>query len=67
MGIRDKKCLYEEVIVPMPLYRAEAWGMRSAERRKVNTVFKKFKKFKGKCLRSSVEVSRMERVRCEEK
>ena len=31
-----KKCLYEGVIVPTALYGAEAWGMRSAERRKVN-------------------------------
>ena len=36
LGIKAKKCLYEGVIVPTPLYRAEAWGMRSAERRKVN-------------------------------
>ena len=35
-GIKAKKCLYEGVIVPMALYGAEAWGMRSAERRKVN-------------------------------
>ena len=29
-GIKAKKCLYEGVIVPMALYGAEAWGMRSA-------------------------------------
>ena len=34
-GIKAKKCLYEGVIVPTALYGAEAWGMRSAERRKV--------------------------------
>ena len=34
-GIKAKKWLYEEVIVPMA-YGAEAWGMGSAERRKVN-------------------------------
>ena len=34
LGIKAKKCLYEGVIVPMALYGAEAWGMRSAERRK---------------------------------
>ena len=31
LGIKAKKCLYEGVIVPTG---AEAWGMRSAERRK---------------------------------
>ena len=34
LRIKAKKCLYKGVIVPMALYRAEAWGMRSAERRK---------------------------------
>ena len=34
--IKAKKCLYEGVIVPIALYGANAWGMRSAERRKVN-------------------------------
>ena len=38
LGIKAKKCLYEGVIVPTALYGAEAWGMRSAERRKVNVV-----------------------------
>ena len=37
-GIKAKKCLYEGVIVPTALYGAEAWGMRSAERRKVNVL-----------------------------
>ena len=59
LGIKAKKCLYTGVIVPMALYRAEAWGMRSAERRKVNVLEKK-------CLRSLVGVSRMDRVRNEE-
>ena len=36
MGITAKKFLYEGVIVPTALHGAEAWGMRSAERRKVN-------------------------------
>ena len=57
LGIKAKKCLHEGVIiVPTPLYGAEAWGMRSAERRKVNVL-------DIKCLRSLVEVSRMDRVR----
>ena len=52
-------CLYEGVIVPTALYGAEAWGMRSAERRKVNVLEKK-------CLRNLVGVSRMDRVGNEE-
>ena len=59
MGINNKKCLYEGVTVPTALYGAEAFGMRSAERRKVNVL-------EMKCLRSLVEVSRMDRVRNEE-
>ena len=35
LGIKAKKCLYERVIVPTALYGGEAWGMRTAERRKV--------------------------------
>ena len=53
-----KKCLYEGVIVPTELYRADAWGMRSAERRKVNVI-------EMKCLRCLVGVSRMDRIRNE--
>ena len=51
LGIKAKKCLYEGVIVPTALY--------GAERRKVNVL-------EMKCLRSLVEVSRMDRVRNEE-
>ena len=47
--IKANKCLDEGVIVPTALYGAEAWGMRSAERRKVNV-------FEMKCLRSLVGV-----------
>ena len=47
LGIKAKKCLYEGVIVPMALYGAEAFGKRSAERRKVNIL-------EMKCLRSLV-------------
>ena len=43
----------------MSLYRAEAWGIRSAERRRVNVL-------EIKCLRSLFEVSQMDRVRNEE-
>ena len=49
----------ERIIVPTALYGAEAWGIRSAERRKVNVP-------EMKCLRSLVGVSRMDRVRNEE-
>ena len=61
MGIKAKKCLYEGIIVQTAtaLYGAEAWGMRSAERRKVNV-------HEIKCLRNFVGVSRMDRVRNEE-
>ena len=59
MGIKAKKCLCEGIIVPTVLYGAEAWGMRSAERRKVNVL-------EMKCLISLVSVSRMDRVRNEE-
>ena len=48
LGIKAKKCLYEGVIVPTALYGADAWGMRSAERRKVNVL-------EMKCLRCLVE------------
>ena len=56
LWIKTKKCPYEGVIVPTALYGAEAWSMRSAERRKVNVL-------EMKCLRSLVGVSRMDRVR----
>ena len=58
-GINANKCQYEAVIVPTALFGAEAWGMRSAERRKVNVL-------EMKCLISLVGVSRMERARNEE-
>ena len=50
LGIKAKKCL--------SLYGAEAWGMGSAERRKVNVL-------EMNCLRSMVRVSRMAGVRNE--
>ena len=59
LEIKAKKCLYKEVIVPTALYGAEAWGMRSAKRRKVNDL-------EMKCLRSLVGLPRMDRVRNEE-
>ena len=59
LGIKAKKCLYEGVIVPMALYGAEAWSMRSAEIMKVNVL-------EMKCSRCLVGVSGMDRVRNEE-
>ena len=38
LGIQAKKCRCEGVIVPTALCRAEAWGMKSSERRKVNVL-----------------------------
>ena len=60
LGIKAMKCLYEGVSVPTALYGAEAWAMRSVERRKVDVL-------EMKCLRSLVGVSRMDRVRNEER
>ena len=57
--MKAKKCLYERVIDPTALYGAKAWGMRSEERRKENVI-------EMMCLRSLVEVSRMDSVRNEE-
>ena len=37
--------IYEGIIVTTALYGAEAWGMRSAERRKVNVLEIKYEKF----------------------
>ena len=45
MEIKAKKYQYERVIIPTALYRAEAWGMRSAERRRVNVLKMKCEKF----------------------
>ena len=60
LEIKARKCQYELlIIVPTALYRAKAWSMRSAERRKVNVL-------EIKCLRSLVGVSQMDRVRNEE-
>ena len=59
LGVKVKKCPYDGVIVPTALYGAEAWFMRSAERRKLNVL-------QMKCLRSLVGLWRMERARNEE-
>ena len=49
-GINVKEFLSERVIVPKVLYEAEAWGMRTAEKRKVNVL-------EMKCSRSLVGVT----------
>ena len=59
LRINAKKCLYEGVIVPTALHGAEAWGIRSIKRMKVNVL-------EMKCLRSLVGVSRIDRVWNEE-
>ena len=59
LGIKAKKCLCEGVIVSTALYEAEAWRLRSAEKRKMNVL-------EMKCLRSLVGVSRMDSVRNDE-
>ena len=59
LGINAKKCLYKGVNVSTALYGAETWGMRTAERRKVNVL-------EMKCLRSLIGVSRMDSIRNEE-
>ena len=60
LGIKAKKSLYKGgIIVPTASYGVETWGMRSAERRKVNVL-------EIKCLRILVVVTRMDRVRNEE-
>ena len=47
LGRKATKCLYKGVIVPTAMFGADAWGMRSTERRKVNVL-------EMKCLRSLV-------------
>ena len=45
LGMEAKKLLYEGIVVPTALYGAEAWGLREAERRKLDV-------FEMGCLRS---------------
>ena len=54
-----RECQHEGVIVPTAFYGADAWDMRSVERKKVNIL-------DMKCLRSLIGVSRMDRVKNEE-
>ena len=59
VGMKVKKMLYEKMIVPTVLYGAETWGIRAAERQKLNV-------FEMKCLRSVAGVTRWDRLRNEE-
>ena len=54
-----RKSVYEGVIVPTALYGTEAWGMGSAERRKVNVLEMKY-------LKTLLGVSRLDRFRNDE-
>ena len=49
IGNKCEECLYEGVIVVMTLYGAEAWSIRSDDRRKVNLL-------EMKCLKCLAEI-----------
>ena len=51
--------MYQQVIVPTVTYAAETWGLREAERRRLNV-------FEMKCLRPVVGVTRWDRIRNED-
>ena len=59
LGMSAKRRLYEGVIVPTVLYGAETWGLRVAEKRRLNVL-------EMKCLRSMSGVTRLDRIRNEE-
>ena len=59
LGMKAKRLLYEGVVVPTALYAAETWGLRAAERRRLDVM-------EMRCLRSMCGVSRMDRLRNEE-
>ena len=54
-----KKTLYQQVIVPTVTYGAETWGLREAEKNRLNV-------FEMKCLRPMVGVTRWDRIMNEE-
>ena len=58
LGMNVKKVLKERVVVPTVMYGSESWGMKVTERQKLNA-------FEMKCLRSTTDVSRLDRVRNE--
>ena len=59
LGMNVKRELYERIIMPVVLYGAETWGLREAERQKLNV-------FEMRCLRSMAGVTRFDRIRNEE-
>ena len=59
LGMKAKRRLYEGVIVPTALYRAETWNVKEEDRKRLNVM-------EMRCLRSMVGVSRVDRVRNEE-
>ena len=59
MGMEAKKVLYEGVVVPTVLYGSETWGLREAERRKLEVL-------EMGCLRSMCRLTLRDRVRNEE-
>ena len=59
MGMEAKKALYEGVVIPTVLYGSETWGLREAERRKLDVL-------EMGCLRSMCRLSLRDRVRNEE-
>ena len=50
LGMEAKRGLSERVVLPTVLYRAETWGVRAEERRRLNV-------FEMKCLRSMAGVT----------
>ncbi len=54
-----KRRLYKGVVVPTALYGVETWNVRETERNRLDI-------FEMMCLRSMVEVTKMDRVRNEE-
>ena len=59
LGMGAKKMLYEGIVVPTAMYGAEVWGLKEAERRKLDV-------FEMRCLRSMCGLTLWDRVRNEE-
>ena len=57
--MRAKRGLYESVIVPTALYAAETWGMKTADKRRLDVL-------EMRCLRNMCGVTRWDRLRNEE-
>ena len=55
VGMNAKKALYESIIVPTVLYGGETWGLREAERKRLDVM-------EMKCLRSMCGVTRLDRL-----